>query len=225
MQDSRVDSKIGFCAWVIVLALLAGCATTPQGASDEEDIRYWPPLPEQPRYLYEATLRGSRDIEQANQDALMAALIKGETLPDRRMGKPLALAVRAGRIYVTDSVMNLVHVFDLGRRRYFQMGVRFEGRLADPRGIWVGEQSRNVYVVDQGSKRVVVYDELGLYLRELSLADTVRPVDVAVDESRQRIYVLDGGGIDSDTHRVQVFSLEGHPIRTFGTRGREVGQF
>ncbi|GAB4348675.1 MAG: hypothetical protein Kow006_09610 [Gammaproteobacteria bacterium] len=185
----------------------------------------WPPPPDPVRFFYEATLRGNRDIEVLDREQKLKLTLVGDTRPKIGMTKPYDVAARKGRIYVTDSLGQVVHAFDIPRRRYYQFGYRREGALKVPHGIAVDTIGR-VYVTDSKARRVVIYDPLGLYLGSVgSASDLDRPTGLAVSPSGDRIYVVDTGGVESERHRVVVYSPDGSVLRTIGTRGKKPGEF
>ena len=167
--------------WVMATgsaAALGGCATR---ETDDSTARLplWPAPPELPRYAYEAVLRDARSLQAATDGGRLRDWLTGD--PSRGgIGKPLAVAAAAGRVYVTDTEARRVFVFDLPRRRVFTFGTRMEGELRKPAGIDVDGRGQ-VYVVDSTARRLVVYDALGLYLRHIDgSALWTRPTAVAV---------------------------------------------
>jgi DNA-binding beta-propeller fold protein YncE len=174
--------------------------------------------------MHEATLRNAASVAEGSQGALMRRLITGDDGSRNTFAKPLAVAARQGRVYVTDTEGRRVFVFDLPRRRTFQLGFRREGELKKPAGIAV-DRLGLVYVVDSSQRRVVVYDALGLYLRHIEGADWVHPTAVAVSPGGERVYVVDTGRLDSDHHRVYVHGPEGNHLGTLGRRGAAPGEF
>ena len=206
------------------LALVLGACATPE-QKEEQATYYWPMAPEKPRFVFEGSLRTNVSIEKETEAQRTQRLISGADRPIHRMVKPLDVAVRGGRVYVTDTVMRIVHVFDIPRRRYFYMGYRFEGKLTKPMGVAVDNNS-NIYVIDAGPNRVVKYDAMGLFALSVGKkGDLVRPTGVAVSDSGDRIYVVDTGGVASRDHRIVVYDGEGNKVATIGTRGGKEGQF
>jgi len=139
--------------------------------------------------------------------------------------KPYDIAARNGLIVVTDSLLNVAHVFDVPRRKMFAIGWRKEGKLNGPLGVAMDHQ-QNIYIVDSGRGAVVKYDRLGLYLQTIGQqSDFSRVTDVAVSLDGKKIFVLDRGGVDSSSHRVLVYNESGKKIKTIGQRGHNPGNF
>ncbi|MEH6470463.1 MAG: hypothetical protein V7752_04365 [Halopseudomonas sp.] len=208
----------------LLLLWLSGCANTIETA-EQKPPQYWPEPPALPRFVHEFTLRNSLDIHRYSEDETILKLLNGKDPDGYRLFKPFALAAQQGRIYISDTAINLIHVFDVPRRRYFRMGYRLEGQLKDPRGITLDELGR-VYVVDSGSRRIVKYDAAGLFISAIELEEDVsKPTGIAVSADGQQIYLVDTGGVDSDAHRIIQYSADGRRLAVIGTRGSEPGQF
>ena len=70
-------------------------------------------------------------------------------------GKPHGIAVYHGRVFVSDTQMRSVAVFDIPGQRFFRIGDDDLGKLLMPLGLDVDGKG-NVYVVDGGAKLVQV---------------------------------------------------------------------
>ena len=207
-----------FCHW------LSACSTTPESPG-QQDLLVWPPAPKPARFHYLTTLRSGADIEVADDQARLRTIITGEKRHGIELGKPAGIAAGRGMLYITDSRLRLVHVFDVPRRRYFQFGFRREGTLGKPLGIAL-DNRQQVYVVDAYSRQVVVYDRYGLFQRFIgSREDLTRPTAIAVSQAGDRIYVVDTGGVEDLRHRVVVYDAAGNKVSEIGTRGAAPGEF
>jgi DNA-binding beta-propeller fold protein YncE len=205
--------------------VLAGCASAPARAPRIVEAPMWPLPPEQPRYRYEATLRNAASLRDGSQTASLRRALVGDDDQRISFSKPMGVAARGGRIYIADTEARRVFVFDVPRRRTFVFGTRLEGALKKPVGIAVDARAR-VHVVDATDRRLVVYDALGLYQREIDgAARWRRPTGVAVSGDGARVYVVDTGGVDSDTHCVWQHDGEGAFVRAIGQRGSAEGEF
>jgi len=216
--------EIRFLLLGSAVCLLAACAA-PKDGSEATALKVWPGPPDPPRYVYEAQLRDSKSIRVDSEDERLRRAIIGADDVTRTFGKAFGVAARGGRIYVTDTEKRVVHAFDVPRRRFFTFGYRREGMLKKPAGIAVDARG-NVYVTDQGARRVVKYDGLGLYLAVLGgPEDLLRPTGVAVSADGARVYVVDTAGVDSERHRVVAYDHAGKRLFTIGHRGGKPGEF
>jgi len=112
-------------------------------------------------------------------------------------------------IYVLDGVNNQVKVFDERGAFLFSFGSKgtAKGQFESPLGLTVDSQGR-VFVADTGNRRVQVFSAEGKAQSEFSvtLKDAQHPcdpVDLALDEKRNRIYV-----VDNENHKVLLYSLD-----------------
>ena len=110
-------------------------------------------------------------------------------------------------IYVVDGVNNRVAVFD-GQGGYkFSFGNKGsgEGQFNAPLGI-ATDREGNIYVADTGNRRVQIFSPGGQF-RSLFRVESPAgespsdPVDLAVDDERKRLYV-----VDNDNHSILVYS-------------------
>lgn len=213
--------SLGFAASCL---LHTACTTTPP-QEPVQDIVY-PPPPAEPRYRFERSLRFSSNVQIPTAADKLKKFATGDSTEFQGLVKPFDVAVWQGRVYVTDSVQNRVVVFDIPGGRYFEFGLDEPGALSKPLGIDAGP-SGEIYVIDASAKRIQIYDADGQFLRSITKTGLFRrPSDVAVDTVRDRIYVVDTGGVESDQHGVHVFALStGEHLRTLGSRGEQDEQF
>jgi DNA-binding beta-propeller fold protein YncE len=113
------------------------------------------------------------------------------------------------RIYVLDGVNSQVKVFDEKGAFLFSFGSKGQakGQFESPLGLSIDSMGR-VFVADTGNRRVQVFSEEGKAQAEFPI--TVKdaqhacdPVDLALDEKRNRIYV-----VDNENHKVLLYSLD-----------------
>jgi DNA-binding beta-propeller fold protein YncE len=121
------------------------------------------------------------------------------------------------RVFVADPGAKAVHIFDFVRSKYDRLDRRGD-RLHVPVSLAVDGQD-NLYVVDQISRTVLVYDSAGKFRRYLgklrggeSYFDN--PAGIAIDKAARRIYVCDRQG-----HMIFVMDDRGKLIRKLGNRG------
>lgn len=205
--------------------LLASCAVSvPPAAIQEKPV--FPSLPDEPRFYYERTIYSSADVEKEDKNAALKRALTGGTQVGEGLGKPYGVAAYHGRIYVSDTALHAVAVFDIPGQRFFKIGEEAPGNLAMPIGLDVDGKG-NLYVVDGSSKQIQVYDGDGKHLRTLAGPKFFkRPSGIAVDEAGERVYVVDTGMVTNEEHRVRVFDGKtGKHLLDFGKRGSENGEF
>ncbi len=204
--------------------MISGCSTAPPEPEFAPPV--FPTPPAEPRFVFERTLRFSDNIIKPSTGEKLKRFATGAPRELKGLVKPYDIAVQDGRIYVTDTVQSSVIVFDIPAGRYFEFGKEEPGSLTKPTGIDISDEGE-VFVSDVSAQRVMVYDPNGRFLRAIGDRTLLqRPSDVTVDSRRQRVYVVDTGGVASQQHGVQVFDLtSGQHLQTLGTRGRDEGQF
>ncbi len=209
----------------VVVLLLTGCAASPPQPHEFEPPVY-PPPPSEPRFIFERTLIYNDDVEEYTAGMRFKQFATGSSRKLRGMVKPFDVAVHKGRVYVTDTVQRAVLLYDIPGKRFLEFGIDKPGELVKPLGIDISTEGE-IYVADVSARRVMVYDLEGHYLRAIGSKDQLnRPTDVAVNPDGTRLYVLDTGGVNSDSHHLLVFdSASGKLLDTIGKRGKQQGDF
>lgn len=182
----------------------------------------WPVPPDRPRIRYLGELRGAADITptfKPGRMARMAGLQKRQFLPS--FSKPHGIATDSRhRIYVTDSILHMIFVFDRENRRVSYLGGDSRVRLRMPLGIAIDSKDR-IWVADGAGQHVLAFDA-DWNLRGVlgKPGEMENPTSVAVDVARNRLYVA-----DSKKHSVLVYDTEsGLYVTRFGGRGSGKGQ-
>lgn len=202
-------------AAVARLALLAGCATVPEKPKLIELM--WPEPPLTPRIKFVRTLGSERDLGREPTFAeLLLEAVAGKKPPAGHLAEPMDIAVSddGQRIYVSDYSQGQVYRFDLTGRELTLLGN--ERPFVRPFGLAL-DGAENLYVVEQGARRVRVLDRAGQVVRTFSDPSLERPTDVAIDEARGRLYVADPAGRESAEHTVKVFDLNGTLVGKVGS--------
>lgn len=228
MRDLSVGfGKIGHAVAALALLAVAACAPVQERAADDKPVQLIYPLPpDEPRYVYERTIYGSADVTPRKSDAALRRALTGELDRSEGLGKPYAVAVHRGRIFVSDSAERFVKVFDVPEGRYFKIGDDELGALAKPLGLDV-DSGGNLYVADATAKAIVVYTRDGKFLRKIGSSKVFERVSsVTVDSIGQRVFVTDIGGVSSDQHKIKVFDINtGNHLFDLGKRGIGPGEF
>ncbi len=129
------------------------------------------------------------------------------------------------RLYVVDTHLHNVQVFDLKTLKYIRkIGQRGkeEGSFNFPSNITVDSKG-NVYVVDTMNARVEVFDTKGRFLYSYGRfgdapGEFARPKGIAID-SEGHVYV-----VDAAFNNVQIFDNEGRILMAFSGYGNGRGQ-
>lgn len=208
---------LAWASMVVALAGLSGCATESVKAPEAVDL-VWPMPPDQPRIRYVAQYRGDVDLG-AKRD--LRATLLGDKKGGLALEKPYGVAASSdGKlIYVTDTKLRALVVFDLEKREARPLRTDAHGALYNPLEIRLDSRGR-LFVSDSERNEVLVLSPEGKTLLALGKQEQIgRPTGLALDETRNRLYVT-----DTIKHRVLVYDLDGKFQFEFGERGAEPGQ-
>jgi DNA-binding beta-propeller fold protein YncE len=133
---------------------------------------------------------------------------------------------KEGLIYVVDGVNNKIKVFNYRGEFVFSFGRKGSGsgEFLFPLGIDI-DSSGKVYIADSGNRRVQVFNPNGSFITQIKIPPkdgrASDPTDVAVDESRNRFYV-----VDNNNHYILVYDLLSlRLIDTYGAPGDRRREF
>jgi len=191
----------------------------------------WPPPPEEARVRYVTVYSGSEDVGAARKSRTISlketllgrSRVSSEQRNPNGFVKPFGVAVDGfGRIIVTDSAQASVVVLDPARRQFLPIN-EATGRamFRVPVGLAV-DGSNNIYVGDTGLKAVLVFGPDLAFRSTIGGHDQMEaPSGLAVDQARQRLYV-----VDSRKHVLLVYDVAtGNLQARVGKRGTEEGEF
>jgi DNA-binding beta-propeller fold protein YncE len=213
--------------WLLGLLMLAACAVSPERTEQTLEPLYFPPPPDPARFVFERSAQSSMDIENVSEKQRMRQILTGESeASGRTLSKPFDVAACQGQVFVSDTVRRKVMVFDVPRKRFFEIGTEGPGMLRKPLGVNT-DADCNLYVADGTTRRVMVYNQSGQFLKALGGQKWFERLShVAVDAEGSRVFAVDTGGVNTTAHRVRVFDAQsGDHLYDIGTRGEEAGQF
>jgi DNA-binding beta-propeller fold protein YncE len=187
-------------------------------APDESVTLVWPSPPETPRIKF---IKAFSSLEELGIERGLF-----QKLSDWLFGRDVEIFIRPygitkvnERIYVTDPGGQVVHVFDLAKKKYEPFHGRRREPFISPIGITLDNKG-NIYISDSVRRKVFVFNKRLRYLYDIGGDETFkRPAGVAVDPSSGFLYV-----VDNHAHQVLVFSKK-NLLFTFGQRGVRPGEF
>ncbi len=202
---------------------LSGCSST-----DKRDFE--PPKypPNDPKFIYERTIRSASDIRETSAAMKFQFLATGTMESAIGLGKPFGVAVHKGRIFITDTVQRAIVVFDIPRGEAYYIGnTTDEARLIKPLGIDIDRNTGHIYTVDISTTSIVVYDYDGNFVYRHDVGEFMdRPTGIAISPDGSKLYVIDSGGVSSKRHNMHIFDTKSFElIKTVGKRGKEPGNF
>lgn len=175
----------------------------------------WPPAPETARIAFVQTISVPEDIG-ANKGFFkrIFEFILGSE--GNAVLKPYGVAVdSSGRLIVADTAYKRIHIYDLKAPGYDYIDSAGDAKLESPIGV-AADADGNIYVTDPGARKVFAYRKNGQFLFEFDAG--VKPTGIAVNRVDKEIYVVDTG-----THNVGVYDLNGNRKRSFGVWGAKGG--
>lgn len=207
---------------LVAIPLWVGCAS--DRAVSPAPVLVWPLPPEPPRIRYLQSIQDARDIgiRRTFFQKVVGFLFGPSRHPN--LIRPMGVGVdRSGRLYVTDTGLQVVHQFDFAAKRYRQIFFLTPGgpdRLINPVGVAVDGRDR-IYISDSDLNRIYVFDPDGNLQFVMGDEKTIGRVSgIAIDPEREVLYAVDTAG-----HRVVLFDLSGEKIGELGGRGTGPGEF
>jgi DNA-binding beta-propeller fold protein YncE len=213
LRSCSVSARIA--ALLLVLAFSSGCRLLGGGGEAPAELPvFYPALPQQPRIQYLESFSSAREVDTA--PSWFQRFVLGE--PEYgELGKPYGVALHGGKLFVCDTRLRIVVIFDLVGGSTSFLGDRDPGRLQKPVNIAIHDDGTR-YVADTVLGRVLIYDESNRYAGAIGHPDKWSPSDVVI--AGDRLYVVDvkGGQV------VVVERRTGQEIRRFGRRGSGKGE-
>ena len=218
LQVAILAIAIGVIPLRNALALQVRCCELPVAiGSPATAALVWPNGSDEPaRIAFRATLVSERDIrKQPSSFARFMSMVSGKEETFTPVTRPYDIVVSPDRrVFVSNGARSGVLVFDPRTRsaKYIGETGQGRGRLVKPMGLGI-DALGNVYVADQGAKRVVAFAPDGSALHTYGSPSVfLNPVDVAVDTAAGIVYVA-----DSYLHQVLAFrQSDGTLLRRLG---------
>jgi DNA-binding beta-propeller fold protein YncE len=198
-----------------LLLFISGCAPK-SGLPGKPTGEYiWPPPPETPRIKWLTQWSDSQDIKKINP---LDVIIKEAKLDV--LFRPNGVIVdKAGNIYVADSQLHKIFVFDIEKQIMRFLG---EEILQAPISLAIDNMRGILFVTDSGHDKVFCLDK-NTGKTVLSLKTTGKfnnPSGIVYDEQRERLYVS-----DTKNNTVRIFDKNGNSLSTIGKKGSDDGDF
>ncbi len=199
---------------LLLLLFFIGCAG--QKALDTDLI--WPIPPDKPRIQLIDIYSDNSSVGQSGFKSFISRITgEGQT----RLVKPYGVSVDAmGRVYVTDTGLGTVVVFDKDEKEIRNIGKRRRGRLNLPLGIVVvGDK---VFVTDGALKKVFGYTLDGKLILSIGkIGEFGNPSNITYSNVNNLLYVT-----DSKNHVIRVYDAStGNFKFEFGKPGELDAQF
>lgn len=151
----------------------------------------WPPPPAVARVRYVGAYSGE-DVRGTRKQTFLERLAGVEDNTRKSMlVKPYGVAVDSkGRIYVTDTMLAAVFVFDLEAKTLDYRGEKAPAAFRKPTGITLDDQDR-LFVSDSEAHNITAFSAAGDVISVFGTDELKRPAGMAVDSALKRLYVAD----------------------------------
>jgi DNA-binding beta-propeller fold protein YncE len=199
--------------FVLLLGMVVACS-----APQVQKKRYfWPPFSSEPKIEYIKFIQSDADILKISMSRA-EEIVFGRERPVPLFTSPFDVYSNGrGKIYVSEPSQGFVHVVDHQRGKLDRLQALDLNR---PAGI-TGTVDGTIYVVDSNAAAILIFGPDGLEQGKWDLEGIDRPVNLAVDEKRGRVFV-----VAPDQHKVFVLSQkDGSVLSSFGGRGVAPGEF
>lgn len=182
---------------------------------------FWPNPPEIKRIQFLNAISGPGDLN-INPGLLTKIFRYIAGTSEASIVAPYGVSLDAdGRLYVVDTFLHCVHVFDAKGNKYSTFPAD-RTTLASPVDIAIDDQSGFIYVTDSKQKVVKAFNDHGKKIvTEFGKNTFERPTGIAVNHSTSELLVVDT--LQSKVFRYDLASLT--QKGTFGGNGNGNGQF
>jgi sugar lactone lactonase YvrE len=169
-------------------------------------------------------------VQKYTRDGRLLSNLSSRCSVDGRFGEAEEVAVdRDDNVYVVDGVAGCIQKFTSEGWFITKWGRQGsgDGEFSDPHDLAIGRDG-SLYVADTGNHRIQKFTADGLFIRTWGSQGEApgqfqQPHALALDQSAaltDTIHVA-----DLENHRIQVFSVDGQLLDTWGSAGAGDGQF
>lgn len=198
---------------------LAGCAAP----EVEPQVKLaWPEAPETARIEFVRTIVDDKDLtKDTTASQSVFRFLSGDVASKYRIVEPMGIAVSddTHRVYIADFAQFAVFAFDFEKKTALKISGSDKKPLGAPMGVALDAQE-NVYVAETALHNIRVFDKTGKELRNITHESLERPIGVAIDQTRGKLYVADSGRTESAEHTIKIFDLQG---KYLGKIGKQMG--
>ncbi len=182
-----------------------------------EDI-VWPPPPNPARirYVRSISVPGDVGIKRGFFGTILDAVTRKA---DEHFIRPTGVAESDGAIYVADPGAPALWIFDAPKQASVAVRELGGDALLSPVAV-TPERDGRAFVADSLVNKVYLVDRGGKLVSVIADSALKRPVALAWDQARDRLYVADAVG-----QQVVVYGSAGQRLLSWGSRGSGDGEF
>lgn len=208
-------------ALIGMLFLLLSCTNSAGRLRPAPENPVWPPPPETPRIQFVSSISTPRDM------GIGKSIFR--KIFDYLIGRKPAAVVspygievdQEGRVYVVDTFLKTIHVFDVPGNGYHQFPKK-SGSLEFPVDLSIDDDTGLIYVTDSQAKVVKIYSNRGkAFVGMLGQGDLERPTGIAINKKTSELLV-----VDTLSANIVRYALESRTMKGFfGLPGKQPGHF
>lgn len=223
----KIKKTIRLLKIALAIAALPGLAAATEKPKNQPPVDksqlMWPLPPDKPRVKFVQELTNNFDIETRKKKSWVDKMV-GNADPNATelFEKPAGIATDShGRVIFASTQRSVVFIIDQAQKKVTRVQGDRGLILQTPLGVVVDAKD-NIFVSDPLQHMVLKFDSNGHLLATIGGKDGIKnPTFMAIDEGRQRLYV-----VDSHLHQVLVFDLESLQLKDkIGRRGEKNGEF
>lgn len=171
-----IRKQLSICFKILMVLFILSCSRQIHQRSVTNDLVIYPSPPDTARIQYLTSFSTSRFV--TGKRSAFGRFVLGE-FDEYSIDKPYGISVRNGKIYICDSGLGALEIFDLKNNefKYFSPGGR--GQLKKPINCYVDNEDM-LYIADLERKQIVVFDSLGEYINSFGETENFKPGDVFV---------------------------------------------
>lgn len=205
---------------LLLTVFTPGCSTWTVEKQPLPNI-IWPKPPEIPRIRFVNTISKTQDL-RISETVIKKFFryMKGQT--ETSIVAPHGLEVdSAGRLYVVDTFLKKVHVYDTKGNRYYtfpNQGTTF----SSPIDLAIDNKGGHIYVTDSTAAVVKIFKNNGTeFVGEIKNRAIGRPTGIAINEKTNELLVL-----DTTKANILIFDLADYHLKgIIGSDGNAAGKF
>ena len=221
MNTPRSLTRISLIALSVTLFLAAGgCVKNIDNAIKPLPAIVWPKPPEIPRIRFVGAVSKPQDFQiRPGIFRRFFDYLTGKT--EVAMVAPYGVETdSAGKLYVVDTFLRTVHVFDVKAGAYYSFPSD-KANLVSPIDLAIDDTRGNIYVSDSKGGVVKIFKDAGKkFVGEIGKGVLKRPTGIAVNEKTSELLVVDT--LNAFVFR---FDLADHRLKgKFGGSGKAEGE-
>ena len=216
IKGYKITFPVKIFATILTIVAFAISCAMPRLPEKPTGEYFWPPPPNAPRIKWLTQWSNQFDFKKPN---LLLTQLMGPEKIWMLIRPNGVVADSAGNVYVADSELGVIFVFDQEKQALRFLG---KGTFGTPIGLAIDNKRGILFVSDSKLDKVFgLNKDSGKVVLQLGMPGEYKnPSGLAYDEERDRLYVS-----DTKNNMVRVFDKNGVQLFTIGKKGQNDGEF